>query len=110
MPTVAYNKTARRSEYRATVLAGVTSDPLYLPPIKPGQNAIVGVSPGAGGTAKVEYTLSPRELVNAGDASVIWRAWPYGDVSSDTDELLEGPVTALRMTATTANADWEVLV
>ncbi|HHJ80341.1 MAG TPA: hypothetical protein ENJ65_01760, partial [Candidatus Tenderia electrophaga] len=101
MPTVAYNETAGRPEYRATVLAGVTSDPLYLPPMKPGQQATVGVSPGAGGTAKVEYTLSPRALVDAGDASVIWRAWPFGDVSSDTDDMLDGPVTALRITATT---------
>ena len=110
MPTVAYDETAGRPEYRATVPAGTTSAPLYLPPMKPGQQATVGVSPGAGGAAKVEYTLSPRALVDADDASVIWREWPSGDVSTDTDDVLDGPVTALRMTAVTADAQWEVLV
>lgn len=94
-------------QWTETVLAGATSDPLYMPERDNHKPATVGVSPGVGGTALVEYSLSSVAAVKAGTA--IWRSWPYGDVSVDTDELLEGPVTALRMTATTADATWEVL-
>ncbi len=102
-------KTEGRWEHKKTVLAGA-NDVLYMPRLFNRPPATVGVSPGAGGTALVEYTLAPYADVEADPSAVTWRAWPEGNVSSDTDELLEGPVTALRMTATTADADWEVLV
>ncbi len=102
-------KNGARWEYHNTVLAGA-QDVLHMPQLNEHKPGVVGVSPGAGGTALVEYTLSALDLVKSEDASVIWRAWPYGDVSINTDDILDGPVTALRMTASTADAEWEVLV
>ena len=98
-----------RWEYKATVLAGA-NDVLYMPRLWEHKPATVGVSPGSGGTALVEYTLAPYADVEADPSAVTWRAWPYGEVSTDTDDVLDGPVTALRTTATTADAQWEVLV
>ena len=109
MPDLIKNKETGRWEHRSTVAAG-NSEKLYMPVLNDHKPGVVGVSPGAGGTALVEYTLSALDMVKADDASVVWRAWPFGDVSIDTDDVLDGPVTALRMTATTADAQWEVLV
>lgn len=45
-------------------------------------------------SGRVEYTLSSMEAISSGDAN--WRAWPSGNVLINTDDLLLGPVTALR--------------
>ena len=102
--------TPRRNgwQWTETVPADTTSEPLIMPELDNHRPSSVGVSPGAGGTARVEYSLSTVAEVKAGTAK--WRPWPYGDVSSDTDDVLDGPVTALRMTAATADAQWEVLL
>ncbi len=100
----------KTGSHKGTVIAGNVSAPVYIE----GRNAgagvtgTVGVSPGAGGSALVEYSLSSAAEVKAGTAK--WHPWSYGDVSSDTVGDLVAPVTALRLTATTANAAWEVLL
>lgn len=55
--------------------------------------------PGSGGTILVEWQMA------AGGA---WTAWPYGAVSTKTQDLLQGPVYALRFTAAIANGIVEI--
>ncbi len=106
MQHIPYSQESGRSELQAVVPAGTTTDPVAM---TPGVERLPSVSlyPGAGGSALVEYTTSPRAEVEAGTAR--WIAWPHGDVDTDTSDVLLGPVTALRCTATTADAVWEVL-
>lgn len=98
-----------RWEYKATVLAG-QNDVLYLPRLFQNKLASVGVKPGTGGSCLVEYTLAPYADVVADPSLVTWREWPNGTATISTDDVLDGPVTALRMTSTTADGEWEVLL
>jgi len=98
-----------RWEYTAYVVAG-TSDVLYPPRLAEHKPASIGVSPGAGGTVLVEYTLASRAAVEADPNAVTWRPWPIATTSIDSDDVLDSPVTALRVTANIADASWEVLL
>jgi|GEM_PF-2541496 len=102
-------KVSGRWEYAANVVAGA-NDVLYPPRLHLDKPLSVGVMPGAGGTALVEYTLAPRAAVDADPNVVTWRPWPAGAVSSNADDVVDAPVTALRMTAATSDASWEVLL
>lgn len=95
--------------HQSTILAGETSDiivgyhdGLLLP------GTTVAIDPASGGTALVQYTLSPIADVIAGASSVIWRNWGEGSVTESTVYVFTGRVTALRATATDENAVWEV--
>lgn len=92
--------------FEQTVPAAQASRPLF---IKEGDYPLSVVAiPGEGGTARVEFTLSPMTDVLKGEA--IWVAWSEGDVSTENSAVLDGPVTALRLIATTAAATWQVKV
>lgn len=59
------------------------------------------------GTAKVQYSLSKRSDIIAGNGN--FRDWDSGTVSSNTDEVL-APVNALRvLVATSGDIDFEVI-
>lgn len=45
-------------------------------------------------SGRIEYTLSPLDNVSSNTAN--WRAWPAGNVTQSTDDLLMCAVTALR--------------
>lgn len=67
----------------------------------------VSVFPGALGSVLVETTLSSPAAMDAGTAN--WFAWTEGNVNVNTQDLAMGPVRGLRITATVANAKYEVL-
>jgi len=104
------------------VTAGSTSDPLQIHPLPTGKEQITvtaipnkeldingkPITSGSSGTANVQHTTSPDAAVEAGNA--IWINWAEGAVSSDTTDRLLGPITALRFTATTQNAIFEVVI
>lgn len=101
--------TPRRNgwQWTDTVLADTTSAPLMMPETV--HNPIsVGVFPGVGGTARIEYSIS--NVVAVKDGLAKWHVWPFGDVSVNVTDSLDGQVTALRLVAVTTNANWEVLV
>lgn len=106
-----HNVSSGRYHFQQTVTAGAASDPVLLPSVyhhNPGYApAAVYASPGGGGTARIEFSLSTPEEVEAGSAT--WLPWPDGDVSAGTVRTVAGPVTALRCVATTANAAWGVM-
>lgn len=55
------------------------------------------------GSVLVEYSTTPTAPTTA-----VWQAWPAGTVSATTSDALISPVAALRFTATTASATYEV--
>jgi hypothetical protein len=67
----------------------------------------VSATPGDGGTALVEYTLSAPAMVAAGSA--VWHPWPLGGVSAFAQDVLVAPVVALRLSATAAPAIAELV-
>jgi hypothetical protein len=91
-----------------TVTAGNTSDALKIPHTPPGREISVTAIPGGGGTAKVQFTTSPDADVVG--ATATWQDWPLGDISSTASDRILSQVTALRFVATTANADFEVVI
>jgi len=99
-----------RWRYRETVVAGTTSAPLRLPVYDDRQPAAtVAVYPASGGSGLIEYTLAPWSDVQAAAPSVVWLSWPAESVTVNTGDIVEGPATALRCTATGGDVDWEVL-
>jgi hypothetical protein len=93
-----YYQAMRRA--RITVNAGETT-PWY--PVNPIGESVV-VSPGSGGTMRVERTQSPPDYYLADNANststCIAIPWPSGDVSVITEEDLNH-TTAVRFIATT---------
>jgi hypothetical protein len=62
----------------------------YLAPLH------VGVTPGAGSSLSVEYSLTDKAGVNPSSAT--WFPWSPGTVSSPAVSIIGGAVTALRVT------------
>lgn len=102
---IAYDKQLRRHRHSATVTADTTSDPVKIPPDKGALT--VGVAPVAGGTGKVQYTLSSHAEIDADTAQ--WFDWDQGAVPNDTARVIDAEVTALRCVAATQNCAWEIL-
>lgn len=75
-----------------TANSGVSGHPIPYP-------ITLRAKPGSGGTLLIEYRISPT-----GD----FVAWPAGTVSAAIVDTLNGPVDALRFTATTANGTVEI--
>jgi len=76
------------------------SDPLPIPPLPPDGKVTVAAYPGqAGDTAKVQYSVSPDADVAAGSAT--WIDWPDGEVTENTSNFLDAPITGLRFVSTT---------
>ena len=63
--------------------------------------------PGGGGTLAIEVSTTETAVSNPGAAS--WVAWPSGTVSARASNTLDGPVRAIRATATTAAGTLEVV-
>lgn len=59
----------------------------------------VAAIPGGGGSLLVEYQVVP---------SGSWTAWPASTVTTKTTYVLNGPIYALRFTATTATGTVEI--
>ncbi len=98
-------KRFKLSDY-ITVTAGNTAK-VNVPPLSPSAKITCKVLPGAG-TAKIETTISSQANIDADTAE--WKDWPHGAVAVDTEDVIVAPVNALRLTATTANADFELLI
>lgn len=67
-----------------------------------GGPAAVSLAPGAGGSAKLELSCAPVEVLRQQPELAIWTPWPQGVagvVSAPTTDGLLVPFTALRVTA-----------
>jgi hypothetical protein len=67
---------------------------------------LLGV-PGASGTAKVETTLSNAASITADTA--LWVTWTAGASAAAAQQLVDMPVTAVRLTATVATATFSLV-
>lgn len=76
-------------------------------PERAGTSTVTAI-PGAGGSALVEASISDTALV-PGSTSVAWVPWDAGTVTAATQRGIYAPVVALRLTATTQPATFEVL-
>lgn len=105
-----YTMNTRRSSKRwwkqitATAGAGAT-DPILLDQIT--NNVSVSVFPVSGGTALVEISTSPPQDVIDGTAN--WIDWASGGVTADTNDSALGPISGVRVTATTQDCVLEVM-
>lgn len=93
-------------EYREVVPDGETSE-YIIPPDQAGKLENWSVILIPSGTAKIQYTLSPRSRITNGNA--VWKDWDAGNVIVTTDELF-GPVQGLRVVSITGQAIIEALV
>lgn len=67
----------------------------------------IAVIPEAGGSALVEYSISPLADVGADNAT--WFQWPAGTVTAAAEDARLAPTTAFRITATSQPCRVEVL-
>lgn len=87
---------ADRGFVRHEISFSGTSEPIR---ISAGPRSISAAVHPASGTARVEFTLSHPDLVEAGTAR--WIAWAKGDVSASAADALISSVTAIRGVCTT---------
>lgn len=65
----------------------------------------IAVTPGAG-SVLVEISATPNAAEKT--TSATWFSWPSGTVGVSTIDSIIAPVAGIRVTATTANATWEI--
>lgn len=87
---------ADRGFVRHEIAFAGTSDPIR---ISAGPSSISAAIHPVSGTARVEFTLSHPDLVEAGTAR--WITWAKGDVSASAADALISSVTAIRGVCTT---------
>jgi len=93
-------KKGYRADY--TVVAGGSQ----IVRIRAGTFPTITVKPGSGGTAAVLYTTDDEtDLANAD-----WIDSGYGELSANASIQAEHIITGLKLTATTADADFTVLI
>lgn len=102
--TLQYNPTTGLDHHKETIVAGTPGATLLIH--GDSGKASVGVAPGGGGTMRVEFTLSPLADISA----AVWVPWANGDVATNKADTLDGPVTAVRGIATTANGTFLVII
>jgi hypothetical protein len=92
--------------YSGVVETGATGPAVYIP--KEIEAVVsVGLVPAGGASGKVQYTLSPPAAVEG--ATATWRDWPGGVVTETTDDVLVGPVTAVRAVSSSGDVTLEVV-
>ena len=68
----------------------------------------VSAAPSGGGTVLVEYCGAPPADILAEDSPALWFAWQYAAAATAKNDLRIGPTVAVRITATTAVARYEI--
>jgi hypothetical protein len=82
-----------------------TSEPIM---IKSGMTSVsVAIHPAVGQTARVEFTLSCQDAIDAGTAK--WMSWPQGNVSVSANDAMRTNAYAVRGVSSGGTATLEVL-
>lgn len=92
--------------WRRDVTVVVATPQVHFIPSISAKLGLVGM-PGAGGTAKVETTLCNAAAVTAGTA--LWVTWTAAASAAAAQQLVDMPVTAVRLTATVADATFSLV-
>ncbi len=98
---MAGQNSGRKNTYKTTV-AGAASETIKAPSVP----CTISVIPGAN-TGLVEFTTSPETAIDG--ATAVWQEWPGGSVSATTNDVLAGPVSAVRFSATGGDVVFEVV-
>ena len=61
----------------------------------------------ANGTARVEFSTTPTAAQNP--TAAFWQKWPDGDVTAATTDVFLGRLSAIKVTAISGTAAYEVL-
>ena len=99
------------TSFREVLLASAASSVLRIPQ---GTLPTVSITTADATGRAVEYTTSPDTMLI--DDTAVWRTWPLGVVTSastDMDDTLVGPVTAVRLSNAVGKdgaVTWEVVV
>ncbi len=91
----------RKNTYKTTVTAGATE--VIKAPSVP---ATISCIPG-GNTGLVQFTTSPETAIDGDTAT--WQNWPSGNVTATTNDVLAGPVSAIKLSATGGSVVYEVV-
>lgn len=87
------------------IIANAESAPFLINALCP---LSVTFHPIAGSTGKVASTTGTRAQVEAGTA--VWTDWPAGSVGADTTQIIDSPVTALKLIKTGgATCAWDIV-
>lgn len=89
--------------HKETVATGATSDAVKIPH---GMLATAALTPGAGGSGSIEYTLSSHADIDG--ALAVWIPWDDGSVTAATGRAFDGAVTGLRAKAVSQPATFQV--
>ena len=95
------NLSGQLSFRHTETVTDATSEALSVPAMD--RETLIVVQPGT--SAKVQYTLSSAEAIEADTA--IWIDWPAGSVTEQTTDAISGAITALRLVSVGAST-WEV--
>jgi len=99
-------QSVQQKPVHAKTYAVSTAAPTYLDcmqlPFPISVSAIVG----SGGSLAIAYSTTPGAAGNPGSAN--WFNWALGTVTSNSNDVLLAPCTAMRFTATTAAGTVEV--
>ena len=90
-----------------TLVDGITSDPIVIPPLPPGGRVTCTVIAGAN-TAKIQFTTSSDAAVVADTAT--WSDWPQGDKIGTFSDSIITPVTAVRGVSVSGEIDFEIVI
>lgn len=91
--------------WSATLAAGeqaIVSDiPAFGVPV-----VAVVANPAGGASGTVAHTISP----DPSDGSALWLDWPSGAVNTTTYDVIQDPITGLRLSASGGSVAFEVAV
>lgn len=93
--------------HESRAVAVGTPEIIEMPQTRPFSAQSFVLRPGGGGNLTIEYCYDDIDTVRNG--SPVWIASSLGAVTSNTEDGFSRPVTAIRVTAATANGNVEVL-
>lgn len=94
--------------HKETVGADTTSDPVIITDVPGRQHIAVVVSPTSNAT--VQFSISPRKLIEEDANSATWYDWAPGIVTAKTADGTEYPITAARLATSGGQAEWEIRI
>ena len=96
------SSTDRKWTAMLSASAGSYSDPQIIPGFV--DDLVALLSPGSGGTARLQFTADNEDNINDNPGGVTWISWNRGYVSEDTAQTALGAVSAVRIEAVTEDA------
>lgn len=91
--------------YQETIADGQIGETVLVNPVR---DRVTCVIVSSGNTGKVQVTTSPFAQIELGNET--WVDWAKGDVTATTQDVLVGPVTAIRGVSVSGEITFEAVV